>query len=118
MRSGRRDFLCLIRYPKAMAPARAPAQLWFEYNGEHSVIRLEADSYRIGRVPSNQLSFPGAEGLSREHLAIERAGTNWVARDLGSTNGSLVNGVRISEPQILRSGDRITKFEVRKCARH
>ncbi len=95
-----------------MAQSRAPAQLWFEYNGDRSVIRLEADSYRIGRVPSNQLSFPGAEGLSREHLAIERSGAHWVARDLGSTNGSLVNGVRISEPQILRSGDRITAGRV------
>jgi sigma-B regulation protein RsbU (phosphoserine phosphatase) len=106
------EIRCYIRYPRAMAPDRVPAQLWFEYNGEHSVIRLEADSYRIGRVPSNQLSFPGAEGLSREHLAIERRGAHWVARDLGSTNGSLVNGVRISEPQILRSGDRITAGRV------
>src|SRR5271154_4466260 len=106
------EIRCYIRYSRAMAQGRAPAQLWFEYNGEHSVIRLEADSYRVGRVPSNQLSFPGAEGLSREHLAIERAGAHWVARDLGSTNGILVNGDRISEPRILVSGDRITAGRV------
>ena len=48
--------------------------------------------------------IPGVVGLSREHLVIEREGARWVARDLGSTNGSLVNGERISEPRILRSG--------------
>jgi serine phosphatase RsbU (regulator of sigma subunit)/pSer/pThr/pTyr-binding forkhead associated (FHA) protein len=87
--------------------ARTPAELWFEFNGENTVLSLEEACYRVGRAPSNQLCFPGVEGLSREHLAIEYQGTHWVARDLGSTNGSLVNGERISEPRILRNGDRI-----------
>jgi len=94
------------------ARARTPAELSFEFNGENSVLRLDADSYRVGRAPTNQLSFPGVEGLSREHLVIEYVGDHWVARDLGSTNGSLVNGERISEPRVLHSGDRITAGRV------
>jgi sigma-B regulation protein RsbU (phosphoserine phosphatase) len=94
------------------AEPRTPAELCYEFNGETSVLRLEAASYRVGRAPSNQLSFPGVEGMSREHLTIEWSGTNWMARDLGSTNGSLVNGERLSEPRILRSGDRITAGRV------
>ena len=35
-----------------------------------------------------------------------------MARDLGSTNGSMVNGERLTEPRILRSGDRITAGQV------
>lgn len=87
-------------------------ELVIEVNGGRSVFRLEGSSYRVGRSPSNQLSYPGVEGLSRQHLAIERQGDRWVARDLGSTNGSLVNGDRISEPRILRPGDRITAGEL------
>ena len=73
---------------------------------------LEADSYRVGRAASNQLSYPNALGLSREHLAVEREGSHWVARDLGSTNGSQVNGERLTAPRILRPGDRITAGQV------
>jgi sigma-B regulation protein RsbU (phosphoserine phosphatase) len=96
----------------ASKPAHSPAELVIEVNGDKSVLRLEAASYRVGRAESNQLSYPYVAGLSREHLAIEREGTHWVARDLGSTNGSLVNGERISEPRILRSGDRIKAGQV------
>jgi len=85
-----------------------PAELLVEANNVKLVVRLEANSYRIGREASNQISYPNVVGLSREHLAVERTGTQWVARDLGSTNGSVVNGERISAPRVLRSGDRIT----------
>ena len=96
--------------PVATAPA--PADLLIEVNGAKSVLRLEAPAYRVGRAPTNQLSFPDVAGLSREHLAIERQGAHWIARDLGSTNGSSVNGERITEPRILCSGDRITAGSV------
>jgi hypothetical protein len=89
-----------------------PASLSIDFNGQKSNLRLEADSYRVGRAPSNQLSYPNALGLSREHLAVEREGSQWVARDLGSTNGSQVNGERLSAPRILRPGDRITAGQV------
>src|SRR5271165_5463093 len=84
------------------------AELVIELNGGKSVVPLEAAGYRVGRAPTNQLAYSGVPGLSREHLAIEREGDRWVARDLGSTNGSMVNGKRISAPHILRSGDCIT----------
>lgn len=96
----------------AVAPVRAPAELSIEVNGDQSVLRLEAASYRVGRAATNQLSFPGVLGLSREHLIIEREGTRWLARDLGSKTGSQVNGEHLSEPRILRSGDRITAGRV------
>jgi len=94
------------------APTVTPAVLLIDVNGDKSVLRMEGTRYNIGRAASNQLSFPNAVGLSREHLAIECEGTRWVARDLGSTNGSLINGERIAEPRILRSGDRITAGQV------
>jgi sigma-B regulation protein RsbU (phosphoserine phosphatase) len=94
------------------AAEAAPAELLIQVNGVDTVLRLEADSYRLGRAATNQLSYPAVVGLSREHLAIERDGRQWAVRDLGSTNGSLLNGHPISERRILRSGDRIEAGQV------
>ena len=94
------------------APASTPAELTIEVDGVRSSLLLEADCYRLGRAASNQLCFPGIAGLSREHLAIERHGTRWVVRDLGSTHGSRVNGEPLSEPRTLSLGDRITASRV------
>ena len=65
----------------------APSELSIEVNGDQSVVRLEPVSYRVGRAATNQLSFPGVLGLSREHLILEPEGARWVARDLGSKTG-------------------------------
>ena len=48
-------------------------------------------------------------GISREHASIVSAGGYWVFFDLGSTNGSWVNGIKVDEKDIipLRSGDLI-----------
>ncbi|MGA2599720.1 MAG: SpoIIE family protein phosphatase [Bryobacteraceae bacterium] len=92
----------------AAATPLSAAELAIEVNGVQSVQRLEASSYSVGRAVTNQLSFAGVLGLSREHLIIELEGAEWVARDLGSKTGTLVNGEPISGPRILRSGDRIT----------
>jgi sigma-B regulation protein RsbU (phosphoserine phosphatase) len=105
----------MVGYARAMtetSPALQPAELLIDINGVLSVLRLEATRYRVGRAESNELCYPGVAGLSREHLIIERDGAGWVVRDLGSTNGSIVNGERISDARILRSGDRIKAGQV------
>ena len=96
----------------AAAAAFTPAELVIEVDGVGSVLRLEVDSYRLGRAVSNELCFPKIAGLSREHLAIERDGARWVVRDLGSTHGSRVNGEAITAPCALSNGDRITASRV------
>jgi hypothetical protein len=45
--------------------------------------------------------------VSRLHAAVERVTGGWVLLDLGSRNGTHVNGVRIAGPQALHSGDEI-----------
>ena len=76
--------------------------------GEARTIHLEGQRLSLGRAGANQLNYPEDLGLSRQHLALEREGDGWLVRDLGSKNGTFVNGVRIAAPHRLRPGDRIT----------
>ena len=73
---------------------------------------LEHDRYRIGRAEGNELSYPGVTGLSREHSVFEREGSTWIVRDLGSTNGTYVNGARIDKTRVLRARDRVALGEL------
>jgi uncharacterized RDD family membrane protein YckC len=57
----------------------------------------------IGRDPSNDLVLPDAM-VSRRHAVIEYRGSQYFLRDCNSSNGSLVNGDRVSE-RTLRDGD-------------
>jgi serine phosphatase RsbU (regulator of sigma subunit) len=76
-------------------------------DGKVAAVTLERDRYRLGRAESNELCYPGVTGLSREHAVFEREGADWMVHDLGSTNGTLVNGIRIEGRQPLRAGDRV-----------
>ena len=55
-------------------------------------------------------AFGGIEnGVSRKHVMLRRLGPDIVAIDLGSTNGTWLNGVKLNpqQPVTLRSGDRL-----------
>jgi sigma-B regulation protein RsbU (phosphoserine phosphatase) len=69
---------------------------------------LERDRYTLGRSSANELCYPEDAGLSRQHLALERDGDTWTVRDLGSKNGTFVNGTRITTPFALGKNDRVT----------
>ena len=71
-------------------------------------IRLEHESYTLGRSPANELSFPADHGLSREHLVFQNSSEGWLLRDAGSSNGTRLNGGRLIQPVKLSNGDVIT----------
>lgn len=70
---------------------------------------LTSDSYVIGRNASADISIAD-EAMSGGHAAIELGTNGYGVRDMGSTNGTFVNGSRISSVD-LKHGDRITVGE-------
>jgi len=64
--------------------------------------------WRIGRSEDNDAVLD-TDSVSRHHALIQRtAEMNYCLIDIGSRNGSFVNGSRVSVPRTLRSGDTIT----------
>lgn len=69
---------------------------------------LDQDKVTLGRLPECELAVADA-GVSRRHAEVRRGADNtWVVTDLGSTNGTKVNGLRISDAHQLEDGDEIT----------
>lgn len=70
-----------------------------------NVIVLSEQETTVGRAPGNDLVISAAE-VSREHAKLRRDGHALEVHDLGSRNGTWVNGVRVSTHRA-RSGDEI-----------
>jgi hypothetical protein len=51
--------------------------------------------------------------VSRRHAQVRRAGDVWLLRDLGSSNGTRVNGMRVTEETEVRPGDHVSLGGVR-----
>jgi len=67
---------------------------------------LIGTSLRLGRDPSSDLVLPDDSRVSRSHAELTKTSGQWSLLDLGSSNGTTVNGRRISRHP-LRDGDRI-----------
>jgi len=73
--------------------------------GSHWVLPAD-ESLCIGRAPGNRIAIPDAV-LSRQHSRIHfRDGAPFL-EDLGSRNGTLLNGKRVGAPAEIRAGDRL-----------
>jgi pSer/pThr/pTyr-binding forkhead associated (FHA) protein len=92
--------------------AAPPASLCFHPPDEPAAVTVELKPmpFVIGRADSVDFQVP-SNRVSREHAVFNwEAGQLWV-RDLGSTNGTRVNGARIQR-QALRHGDIITIADI------
>ncbi len=76
---------------------------------------LDSTPLTVGRGGQNDVSIDGDEFASARHVRVEpRRDGVWVS-DLGSTNGTFVNGVRLDSPRKLVQGDivRVGETELR-----
>lgn len=77
---------------------------------DHKTKRVELDgtTLTLGRAHNNDLSYPDDASLSRRHVQFSHDSEDWWVEDLGSKNGTLVNGIRIAAKQPLGTGDRLS----------
>ena len=67
---------------------------------------LDGAAVSIGRA--SDCSIPIKDRyLSRKHAEIVAVGTGWMLKDLGSANGTYLNGSRVERNELLKTGDRI-----------
>ncbi|TDW86399.1 DUF1707 and FHA domain-containing protein [Kribbella sp. VKM Ac-2566] len=83
---------------KRTTPAAPPPGLALPAPGSPTV--------RIGRGPGATLRMAD-ESVSRCHAELRYVDDGWMIRDLGSLNGTEVNGLRITTPVRVRPGDHI-----------
>lgn len=63
-----------------------------------------AQAVVVGRTPDNDVAIDHPL-ISRHHARLVRTGSQWSVTDLGSTNGTYVNGQRVAAATPLRAGD-------------
>jgi EAL domain-containing protein (putative c-di-GMP-specific phosphodiesterase class I) len=78
-------------------------------------IALEKYPFTLGRNESCDYQVPSTR-VSREHAVISRDGKHYRIKDLGSTNGTLVNGKKVAEA-LLADGDLLTFADAEFCFR-
>jgi DNA-binding NtrC family response regulator len=97
-------------------PAAEPLELrWQGADGAERRLRLDGNLVSLGAHPRNDVHIPD-RFVSRYHCRLHgRDGRLWI-QDLGSTNGTVVDGARISEAEIgpgslVRIGEQVLRVE-------
>lgn len=83
----------------------AMAIYWLKYRGTYFPIR-QGDAL-LGRSPECLIILP-SERVSREHAVVRQMHDGLQIEDLGSRNGTWVNGARIERATRLQPGDQVT----------
>ncbi|MBV9682435.1 MAG: FHA domain-containing protein [Solirubrobacterales bacterium] len=74
---------------------------------------LQADRITVGKAAENDISLTDDPTASHLHAILERFPAGWCVTDLGSSNGTSVNGERIWSSRRLRPGDEIRVGQTR-----
>jgi serine phosphatase RsbU (regulator of sigma subunit)/pSer/pThr/pTyr-binding forkhead associated (FHA) protein len=79
--------------------------------GESRTWMLEHSPVRAGRSSTNAIQLPDGT-VSKEHAEFSEENGAWRVRDLGSRNGTRLNGHAVSGPEPLRAGDTLELGQV------
>ena len=71
------------------------------------LITLSGERVTVGKASTNLVSLQHDSTVSRVHAVLENLGFAWSIRDVGSRNGTYLNGEKISAERVLRSGDEL-----------
>jgi pSer/pThr/pTyr-binding forkhead associated (FHA) protein len=73
--------------------------------GEGDVYAIDSSALTVGRGGDNDLSINGDEYASARHARFEPRRDGVYVEDIGSTNGTFVNGIRLTKDRRLAPGD-------------
>jgi pSer/pThr/pTyr-binding forkhead associated (FHA) protein len=95
---------------KAVIAAQRAGTAFLEYRDGDKALRIvplgpEQDRLSIGRLAACEVALGWDSEVSRAHALLEQVGGAWTLEDRGSSNGTLVNTVRINRPHVLHDGD-------------
>jgi pSer/pThr/pTyr-binding forkhead associated (FHA) protein len=71
------------------------------------LFELSGERVTVGSASTNLISLNHDATVSRVHAVLENLGFAWSIRDVGSRNGTYLNGEKISAERVLRSGDEL-----------
>jgi pSer/pThr/pTyr-binding forkhead associated (FHA) protein len=71
------------------------------------LITLSGQRVTIGKASTNLVSLKHDSTVSRLHAVLDNLGFAWSVRDVGSRNGTYLNGEKISAERVMRSGDEL-----------
>jgi DNA-binding CsgD family transcriptional regulator len=76
-------------------------------------VALEGERITVGQAADNDVALPDDPTASHLHAMLERFPAGWCVADLGSSNGTWLNGARVWSAQALRHGDEIRVGQTR-----
>ncbi len=85
-----------------------PRFTWTSADGATHEYELNTAEISIGRAPTCDIVLPDDQMVSRRHAIVRRQGNTVTIVDLGSSNGTLINGVEIHDATALKEGDKLT----------
>lgn len=97
--------------PIPVAPAIAGVPSLIREDGEQ--MKLSEGENLVGREAGLAISLEGESTVSRKHAAINLSSGTATLKDLGSTNGTWVNGQRVDAERVLQTGDSVQFGQVR-----
>lgn len=71
------------------------------------LVPLTGERMTLGKASTNAVSLEHDATVSRLHAILENHGPAWSIRDVGSRNGTYINGEKIDAERVLRSGDEL-----------
>ncbi|HUH95916.1 MAG TPA: FHA domain-containing protein [Anaerolineales bacterium] len=87
------------------------AVLSWTLDGKQELVLHEGDTAEIGREAGNDLILP-SDHISRKHAVIAWRKDHFEIQDLGSANGTSVNGKRLAKPRVLKDMDKVSFYDV------
>lgn len=93
-----------VTAPTVIVPRPPRARVSISKGGTGGPFDLGPREYRIGRSSGSDIVLADPS-VSGQHAKLSPRGDSFVLEDLGSTNGTTVNGQAVTAPRPLRSGD-------------